>query len=318
MKKFLKYFGIVILIIVVIIGAGATFISVRGIPSYEPGKIKMKVEVTPERLERGKKLASLLCKQCHFDPKTGGLTGLIMDDAPEEFGVLYSKNITQSEKYGIADWTDGELAYMLRTGINKHGKYTPPWMVKLPLISDEDLLSIITFLHSDDPLVKANDIPDRECEPSFLSKFLCYVAFKPLSYPQQPVVAPDTSDHIAYGRYLAAGVVDCYSCHSADFKTMDPMYPEKTVGFFGGGNQLFTPDKQVIFSANLTFDPTGIKDWTVDQFTGAVMYGRRPDGRQLRLPMLPFVNLDSAEVSYIYEFLKSIPPIHNEVKRNFN
>lgn len=318
MKKALKVIGMVLLVIIVIIAAGAAFISVRGIPSYEPGKITLKVEHTPERLARGKKLTSLLCKSCHYDPKTGALTGTYMKEAPEEFGVIFSKNITQSKKYGIADWTDGEIAYLLRTGVNKHGNYTPPWMVKLPLISDEDMLSIIAFLRSDDPLVNAQDVEDKESEPSFLSKFLCYVAFKPLPYPNEPILAPDTSDHIRYGRYLAAGVVDCFGCHSADFKKMDPLVPENTAGYFGGGNPLLGVDKQVVLSANLTSHPTGIKQWTKEDFIGAVLYGRRPDGKQLRPPMMPYIGLDSAEVGYMYDYLRSIPPIDNNIQRNWN
>jgi mono/diheme cytochrome c family protein len=317
MKKFFKVLGIIILIILIVAAAGAAFISVRGIPEYAPGKIVLKVEPTPERLARGKKLVSILCKNCHFDNKTGGLTGHFMEEAPTEFGTIYSKNITQSKSYGIADWTDGEVAYLLRTGVNKHGKYTPPWMVKLPMISDEDLNSIIAFMRSDDPWVKAQDVPDKESEPSFLTKFLTTVAFKPLPFPTKTIVAPDTADHFQYGRYLAAGVVDCYACHSADFKKMDPLVPENTLGYFGGGNQLIGIDKQVIYSANLTASTTGIGNWTKDQFIGAVMFGRRPDGKQLRFPMVPYVNLDSSEVGAIYDYLRTIPKIENSVERNF-
>lgn len=316
MKKFFKVLGIIVVIILVVAIAGAAFISVKGIPTYEPGKVSLKVETNPEKLDRGKKLVSLLCKNCHYDSKTGGLTGHLMAEAPEEFGVIYSKNITQSKQYGIADWTDGEIAYLLRTGVNKHGNYTPPWMVKLPLISEDDLQSIIAFLHSDDSWVKAQDIADKESEPTFLTKMLCNVAFKPLPYPQKTILAPDTADHVAYGRYLAAGVVDCYGCHSADFKTMDPLVPENTKGYFGGGNQLFGMDHQKIYSANLTAHQTGTADWTKDQFIGAVKYGRRPDGKQLRLPMVPYVELDSNEIGYIYDYLRTLPPIANQVQRN--
>lgn len=317
MKKFFKILGIIVLIVLIVVAAGAAFISVRGIPKYEPGHITLKVESTPERLVLGKKLVSLLCKNCHMDNKTGAMTGHLMTEAPPEFGVIYSKNITQSAKYGIADWTDGEIAYLLRTGINKHGNYTPPWMVKLPMLSDEDLHSIIAFLHSDDPWVKAQDVEDKESEPTFLTKFLCNVAFKPLPYPEKPIVTPDTADHIAYGKYLAEGVVDCYSCHSADFKTMDPLVPENTQGYFGGGNTLVGMDNKVIYSANLTPSKTGIADWTREQFMGAVMFGRRPDGKQLRMPMIPYVELDSAEAGYIYDYLRTIPAIENKVQRNF-
>lgn len=318
MKKLLKVIGLVVGIVIALAGAGAAFISIRGIPSYEPGNISLKVESTPERVARGKKLSGLLCQHCHLDPKTGSLTGRYVDDVPAEFGKVFSPNITQSTANGIGEWTDGELAYLLRTGIKRNGHYAPPWMVKLPLISDEDLMSIICYLRSDDPMVIANDAPDQPSEPSFLSKFLCHVAFKPLPYPQAAVLAPDTADHVAYGRYLAVGVVDCYSCHSEDFKTMDIMVPENTPGFFGGGNSMLDVDGAEILTANITpHETNGIGKWTKEEFAGAVMYGRRPDGRQLRIPMFPYVGFDTSEVYSIYEYLRTVPVIDKSIARNF-
>lgn len=318
MKRILKFIGVLLLSIVLLIGAAAGYIAVSGIPTYEPGKIELKVEVTPARIERGKKLTGLLCQQCHYNPATGSLTGRLVEDAPPEFGKVYSRNITHSMEHGIGGWSDGEIAFLLRTGIKKDGSYAPPWMPKLPLMSEEDLLSIIAFLRSDDPLVKANDTPDKESEPSFLAKFLCRVAFKPLPYPEKAVLAPDTSDHVAYGRYLAVGVVDCYSCHSADFKTDDPVVPEHSVGFFGGGNAMLDINGKTILTANITPDPLkGIGNWTQEEFITAVRLGRRPDGKQLRLPMPPYVTLDSSEAASIYQYLRTVPPLSNSVDRKW-
>ena len=100
MKKFLKYL-LIVLGIIALIGLGAfTFIEVRGIPSYEVKKIDYKVEVTPERVERGKKLALMLCAHCHENKETGALTGHLMKDAPAEFGKLYSQFVMDLEGTG--------------------------------------------------------------------------------------------------------------------------------------------------------------------------------------------------------------------------
>jgi mono/diheme cytochrome c family protein len=107
---------------------------------------------------------------------------------------------------------------LLRTGIRRDGKYTPPWMPKLNRIADEDILSIIAFLRSDDSLVQASSEPDRESEPSFLVKFLTHVAFKKFRYPDHKIVPPDSNDKVALGRYLALEAFDCFACHSGDFK----------------------------------------------------------------------------------------------------
>ena len=64
-------------------------------------------------------------------------------DAPKEFGEIYAPNITKDTQYGIGGWTDAEIMYLLRTGIKRDGSYVPPYMAKLPMLSDEDMASII-------------------------------------------------------------------------------------------------------------------------------------------------------------------------------
>lgn len=83
-------------------------------------------------------------------------------------------------------------------------------MPKFPHISDEDLYSIIAFLRSDNPLVQPSDSNPPPIVPSFLTKFLANTAFGPLPYPDEPIVAPDPGDKVAYGKYLATAKFDCY------------------------------------------------------------------------------------------------------------
>src|SRR5438477_12413075 len=117
MRKFLKYFlwllgGIVSLVII-----AGLYINFSGIPKYTPQHVDLKVKATPARLARGKVLASMLCANCHLEEHTGAFTGRRMSDLPKAFGVAFSKNITQDPTYGIAKWTDGEIAVLLRTGL---------------------------------------------------------------------------------------------------------------------------------------------------------------------------------------------------------
>jgi mono/diheme cytochrome c family protein len=314
MKKALRLIGWLVLAFLLLIALGASFIAIRGIPRHATQNPEIQVDTNNARVARGKKLASLLCQHCHLDPATGAFTGKIVADAPAEFGKAYAPNITASKAHGIGEWSDGQIAYLLRTGIKRDGGYAPPWMPKLPLMADEDLLSIIAFLRSGDPWVAAKEVPDQPCEPSFLTKFLCNIAFRPLPYPENPILLPDTADHVAHGRYLAVGAVECYSCHSADFKTIDPLVPENSIGFFGGGNRMVDMDGQTILTANITPDQeTGIGKWTKEQFITAVMTGQRPDGRMLRAPMMPYVTLDSSEAGAIYEYLRTVPILRNPI-----
>ena len=308
MRRALKILGVVVAALVVVVGGFLVYVQIDGIPHYPVEKVTFRAEPTPERIARGKKLATILCAGCHMDPTTQRLTGKHMADAPEEFGVLYSPNITKHPTRGIGTWTDSELAYLLRTGVKRDGQYTPPYMAKLPHMSDEDLASIIAFLHSDDPMVEASDRLAPRTQPSFLTKVLSHTVFRKLPYPDRPITAPPTSDRVAYGRYLIFGL-ECYACHSADFKKMNVAEPEKSAGYMGGGNILLDLRRQPIRSANLTSDAeTGIGRWSERDFVTALHSGFRPDRTPIRYPMPPIPDLSDEEAGAIYARPRSTTP----------
>ena len=317
MKKLLKIVGILILIAGIGAASFASFIAIRGIPKFEANVPQVPdVKVTPERVARGAKIASMLCQNCHLDRERNALTGNHLVEIPD-FGIINSKNITNDPEYGIGKWTDSQLIYFIRTGIHPlTGQYVPPYMPKLIHISDEDMYSIIAYLRSDRPEVQAVKSELSESEPSFLTKFLCFVAFKPFEYPKEPIPDPDTTNQLAWGKYLTLYQLECYACHSASFEKMNMLEPEKSDGFFGGGNPIGTADGSKISSMNITMDEeTGIGKWTEEQFMNAVRFGIVPNGPALRQPMMPFVNLTDSELKAIFAYLKTVPKIHNKVDR---
>ena len=315
MKKAFKIIGIGLLIIIALIGLGATYINSNDLPSYEVQTIDFQADINPESVARGKKIVSMLCASCHMNREKGNLTGTQMLDAPSEFGVIYSQNITNDKTHGIGDWTDSEILYLLRTGIKRDGKYSPPYMAKLPHMADDDINAIISFLRSDDPLVAADPIPDQPSQPSFLTKLLCQVVMKPFPMPTEKIAMPDTTNVIELGEYLAHNL-DCFSCHSADFKTNDFLHPEKSPGYFGGGNKPLNLEGKIVLTPNLTPDPeTGIGKMTEEQFIRAVRYGLKSGEASLQYPMLPYPALTDLEASAIFKYLKTIPPIKNKVER---
>jgi mono/diheme cytochrome c family protein len=315
MKKVLKVLLIVVAVIIVLVGIGALYISVSGIPTYEVKKIDFTAQADSTQIARGKKLASLLCAHCHMNEETGTLAGQHMNDAPE-FGILYSQNITHDDEFGIGTWTDGEILYLLRTGILRDGRYAPPYMAKLPYMADEDIEAVIAFIRSDDPLVVATHVPDKPCEPSFLTKFLTRVAFKPLPYPEAPIAMPDTTNPVEWGKYLALNL-DCWTCHSPAFEKLNIAEPDKTPGYFSGGNpSLRTREGQSIVSLNITPDvETGIGSWTEEQFIKAVRFGIIDGQEAVRWPMMPYSQLTNHEAAAIYAYLKTVPPVKNKVER---
>jgi hypothetical protein len=316
MRKIFKVLLIIVAVLIVIVGIGASFISLRSIPKYTAQKINIKVDVTPERIERGTKLASMLCHSCHYNDQTDKFTGRELTEVPQ-FGKIYSANITHDSIAGIGNWSDGDIIYLIRTGLKPDGQYIPPYMPKLINISDEDLYSIVAFLRSDNNWVKPDNTRASQSQPSFLTKFLVTVAFKPFPYPTKIIPGPDTTNMIALGKYIALDELECFNCHSKDFATDDFFTPEKSKGFFGGGNKLFTQEGKEIYTLNITPDKnTGIGDWTEDEFIKAIKTGIVPNGAPaLRYPMQPYVNLTDKEAAAVYAYLKTVPAINNKVER---
>ncbi len=317
MKKMLKVLGILAGVIVLLLVIGAATIHFGGIPTYEVKAPDMKVTGDSAMIAEGKRLSAMLCSNCHMAPN-GKMEGKYMPDLPPEFGKSWSANITHHPESRLTGYTDGELAYLFRSGVKRDGSYTPPWMPKFPHLSDYDLHSIITYLRSEQPELEPSDKAQPACQPSFLVKFLCRMAFKPLPYPTEEIKAPPIEDKVAYGKYMATGKVDCFSCHSPSFETTNIMEPEKTPGFFSGGNPMPNLKGVVIPTANLSMDKeTGIGNWTEEQFIKAVRFAQRPDGRALRYPMEPFAEMTEEEAAAIWAYLQTIPVIKNEVPRNF-
>lgn len=203
MSRWLKYTLFVVAGIITVIGGAAIYIKTSDFPHYAVSTPNITVQSTPARIERGRKLAMMLCVECHQNPETKQITGRPMFDLPAEFGTIFTKNITQHPTKGIGKWTDGELLWLLRTGIHpKTERAVPLYMIKLPTMADEDVQSIIAWLRSSDPIVQPVDVENKASDPSLLTKFLMRVVIKPFSFPSQTITLPDSSNKIALGKYL--------------------------------------------------------------------------------------------------------------------
>lgn len=315
MKKVVKIIAWGILLLLIIAAGFLIHVASSDIPNYEVEKIEFRAKSSPEIIARGEKLSLMLCANCHLNRETMKLTGKRMLDMPPEFGEIYSQNITQDKVNGIGNWTDADLLILLRTGIKKGGQYSPPYMPKLPKMADADVNAIIAFLRSDNHMVQADPSPDIRPKPSFLTKFLSRVAFKPFPMPEEKIEMPDTSNSIELGEYLAHNL-DCFACHSADFKSNDYLDPPLSEGYFGGGNEMLDLEGKTKTSSNLTPDKeTGIGNWSKREFIEAVKYGRKKGQKPLQYPMVPYTQLSDQEVAAIYDYLQSLPPISNKIER---
>lgn len=319
MKRLLKGLGFLIGVLLLLAVAGASVIWFRGIPRYDaqiPEPVaRLHVPRDSAYVVRGAKIAALLCNECHRSDE-GKLGGRQMKDLPTVFGTVYSMNITQDTVHGIGKWTDGELYYFLRTGIHTDGRWSPPFMPKFPLMADEDLYAIIAWLRSPDPALTADNREYPPNEFNLFTRFLANVAVAPPPLPAGPITIPDTTDKVAFGRYVADALCACYACHSADFAKQDAMFPEKSLGYYGGGNPMLNMEQELVPSANITPDrETGIGAWSYQQFYEAVKIGKKPQGGPLYYPMFPHTTLTDTEIAGIWAYLQTVPPVKNAVTR---
>ncbi len=158
----------------------------------------------------------------------------------------------------------------------------------------------------------------------------------------QDMSKPSQEQLVQRGQYLVT-IMGCNDCHSP--KQMGPqgpvVIPEKMLSGFptdgllpqvnmeiiSKGMAIFNPDLTasagpwgMSFSANLTSDQTGIGNWTEENFKRALKEGKYkglPNSRTL-LPPMPWTNLmniSDEDVSAIFAYLKSIPPVNNLVQQ---
>jgi mono/diheme cytochrome c family protein len=314
MKKIFKILGIVLLVALLAIIAFAAKINFSPIASYPIESHPFELKSDSAKIVRGHAIAMTLCNNCHKDGE-GTLGGGEVKDAPI-FGKIYAPNISHHpEKSKLQEYSDAELVYLLRTGIKRNGQYAPPYMVKLPLLSDNDMQALVSFLRSDHPLMAPSDKVQPISEPSFFAKFLCTVAIKPLPYPDAPIPDPDPNNKVELGQYVANGLASCFECHSANFSSNNTMEPSKSVGFYAGGNKLTDLEGKNVLSPNITMDEeTGIGTWTEEAFMECVKSGIRKDKPATQYPMVPYTYLSDSEISAMWAYLQTVPKIKNEVK----
>lgn len=308
MRKTLKVIAWVIGGVLVLALAGSAYNNFAPMPTYPLTAAELTVTPDSARVARGEHLVNMTCALCHRGENTPQLVG---HHWPEEgFGDLYTANLTRHPASAISQYSDSELAYLLRTGIKRNGElaFIMPRYTKL---SDEDLHSIIAFLRSDSPAVAATEQqwPDRR--PSFLAKMLSRVAFKPEVYPAAPIPAPETADAVAHGRYLLQSFA-CYVCHSADFATVNEGHPELSENYLGGGALVQEKGStKMIPAPNLTAHPDGLAGWTEAEFAQMVRFGQRaPErGGPASDAMPRFTSMTDEEVGAIWAYLKSVPQL---------
>ena len=320
MKRLIKI--VIYLIILIILFAGIAIIYVSMfLPNVKVDQ-DLKVEITPESLERGKYLATSVmgCMACHAERdkslftmpvnnQTKGLGGTLWSKTQGFPGEMYSLNITP---YRLQEWTDGEVFRAITAGVSRDGSALFPIMPyhlygRLP---KEDIYNVIAYLRTLDPVRKEH--PPRKLD--FPLSLLVHLMPKKGDHDLGP--SPDPINH---GEYLITAAA-CYDCHTP---VKDGQYIEDMA--FAGGFEFQLETGGMVRSSNITPDmDTGIGNWSKEAFIAKfksyqegmfVPHKIKPGNFNTEMPWTSYSNMKEEELGSIYDYLMSLEPINHRVEK---
>lgn len=225
------------------------------------------------------------------------------------FGHFRPSNLTPDRETGIGDWTDAELARVIRTGVRKNGELSIFMKIGVGPISDEDLTAIVSYLRSIAPVRR--EIPPSE--PNFVARALVtFVDFGPDTDGDIEHVAEAAEPSVERGRYLVNGPGACLGCHSSSDPTAGfSLVPGKELA--GGDVMPGELDPSMELAApNLTPDPTTGR---AGQWTEDVFIARLRGGRTITDSIMPwecYTKMSDSDARSIYRYLRTVPAVHNE------
>jgi mono/diheme cytochrome c family protein len=312
MRKFLKWTGIVLLVIIALLFG---YIFTHQHRKFDAPYPNVKSSNDSAVIARGQHLVfgPAHCANCHSSPDMEDrvangeivpLAGGQVFDLP--IGKIYTKNLTP-HRSGIGYLKDEEIARILRYGVGADGRALLDFM-PFHNTSDDDLTAIISFLRHQ-PAVK-NEVPANKL--NLLGKAVNAFLLKPAgpSGHVAAVIKRDTSS--AYGEYLANSVANCRGCHT-DRNLMTGAFTGKD---YAGGLTMETltdSGKYLITTPNLTPGRGGrLNGWTKQQFIDRFRKGVLIP--QTHMPWGPFSRMTDDELKAIYCFLQTVKPVSTEVK----
>ncbi len=145
--------------------------------------------------------------------------------------------------------------------------------------------------------------------------FIVYIKVALPNVGDAPVIAIDyTAERIARGRYIANAITVCMDCHSTrDFSKFAGPLIEGTLGKGGDRFDQSAGMPGVFFPKNIT--PFGISRYTDGELYRTITTGVSKEGRAM-FPLMPFSyygRMDKEDIYDIIAYVRSIPPIVNEV-----
>lgn len=321
MKKFLK-----ILILVVVVLVGAIIAVLTYITKFKPNIPieEVKIEYTPERIERGKYIAHNVaqCIDCHSTrdwsrfsgpivPGSEGKGGEAFDQKSGFPGAYYAPNITP---YNLKGWSDGELFRAITAGVSKDGRALFPVMPYLSFgkMDREDIYSIIAYIRN---------LPSIEnTTPASKSDFPMNIIIHTIPTKAEFSQKPPLTDQINYGKYLT-NAASCIECHTPAKRGQLIEGME-----YAGGRHFPMEDGETVVSNNITPDKeTGIGNWTEEAFiqkfkafdksvnkvNDVVKFGEY----NTIMPWSKYADMKNEDLAAVYAYLRTVKPISNKIEK---
>ena len=289
-RKILKWTGLVLLAMVVLLAGYYVFIKInidnRSNKIYAFKKEHLEIKADSAVLARGKHLTLIKgCTDCHG----ADLGGKIMND-DGAIGKLVASNLTKGvgglpENYTLSDWI-----IALRHGVDKSGRpllFMPSQ--ESALLSEQDLSALIAYCESVQPVnrkLPANKLGPIAYVMSYYDKFPL-LSVEKIDHGKPMIAKADSSEGIAQGKYLA---VSCSGCHGPDFKGGDPLAPG------------LPPVPDITSTGNLG-------KWTQKEFIATLRTGKTPSGHQMSNENMPWqmtAKYEQKELASLYQFLSSV------------
>jgi mono/diheme cytochrome c family protein len=233
-------------------------------------------------------------------PLTGG-TGEITF-----LGDWTAPNLTSDTVTGIGNMSDGELARLIRTGVNREGRIALPFKDAYADMAESDLVAIISYLRTLPPEPGVGPRKDINL-PGKITLAYFLEPYGPSAPPRGDFPPEMTAE---YGDYLANVVGRCESCHTP--RNL------KTGAFLGAplsGGMPFQARGQpgmVYVTPNLTPDSaTGhITNWDEDFFVARMQAGSLYDDSPM--PWGNYRRMTESDLRALYRYLHSLDPVHRD------
>jgi mono/diheme cytochrome c family protein len=288
MRKFLKWLGIGLVVLVGLVVTAALVLYFMGRSTLNKTRTVTPLAVSipndEASLDRGEHMVDVNCTSCHG----ADLAGDVLLDDPM-IGTIYTPNIT-----GLADRrTDQQLVLAIRHAVGADGRQ----ILAMPSeafahFSAEDLGAIIAYLKTVPYIEKETPPPDL----SFIAHIMVAAgvmgdlsAAEIIDHDGPFTRMPEVGANQAYGEYLSAL---CASCHGEDLSGAQP------------------PIQGSPIAPNLT-PGGGLAAWSEAEFIQTIRTGVTPSGHQMDpeyMPWKSWAKFHDEELQAIWLYLASLPP----------